>query len=1159
MSPARVLGADQGDGPAEAGERVVLELLREPLDDRFTLAPNLQILHPGGRVDDVDILVVGPYGVVAIEVKNLAGDVMISEREMYVSGDRRRNPYVLTNEKARRIKTRLSKDPRARDVWVSVLVVFAKEPRSLTIPEDQRPYFRMAREAADALLDRDLWKGRELSEEGREAILRELEVVGRPRPAKLRLGPYQLERLLTETDTVRRYSAVHSVLGTEHEVTHLAYDPARFNEASVRPALVAAFNEAQTLIEAGPHRGIRAATDLFENDDGSLTMVLPPPTGPTLRDLLDHSGPPEPDLAESIVADLVSAVHHLHTGGVAHRRLCPSFIEVDPDGRAVISGFGFARVPGSQGRTRHLSLGVGQADLDFIAPEIFVTGTADAAADIFGIGKVASALGVERLNGHELAGLVADDPNDRTPSLEILLGADDPERTGPPALHATGIHLEELLSQRPTRSVHRGTNVVTGETVIVRLYSGADALASATRSHEALMACTDLGIERARTLIQTESGLALITRHVPGPSLARALDTGEHLEDPVRLVVGIADTLDALHRSGWAHGDVTPSNIVLGSDGPVLIDFDLATSCTELPPGGTLAYRPAPGWLRARTASDLDLYGLGMVAHEILAGWRPESDADGLKIADEEPWVEAIGAALGLEGYPECETPRDFVELLHIGGLGQAPQGAHSDWVASADALYERIEELILAGRLEEATQLCPPDWARMRERIVRARGYRTALTDPGGRDLVELQDFRIEPGGVTFRFADGRSGSDPARIELFHVASAGFAAELEIRTFDDGAVEARCSQVGDGPAGSEELLRVPPLKAMPEGPGRYEITPRPRTDESGEPSTVAALRETLRRYLPGPTEDGTIRVVDQGTPTSDAIIRMTTRGDDTSALLASIFTALHVIPAMASGTHAAASGQSPLLAPYPEPLSLPAEDPLTSDVPTTDRRIASLVDREGPMNMRRLLAVFRDATTGGTAGTHRAVLMKSLERLRSEGAIELQGAVADDETLVKTPEQAWVAPRERGDRTLSEVPLSELAATVELWATTEPELEGQELLAAFLVDAYSLEATPVSLRRMETAIRGAAAELSGQVSTDYPRLAAHLASTNGRTLAMDLAEIERIVSWLPPSAFRERAWWHNDPSTIQARTWLDAGWRVTSINIRTQRVRFSR
>jgi CBS domain-containing protein len=78
-----------------------------------------------------------------------------------------------------------------------------------------------------------------------------------------------------------------------------------------------------------------------------------------------------------------------------------------------------------------------------------------------------------------------------------------------------------------------------------------------------------------------------------------------------------------------------------------------------------------------------------------------------------------------------------------------------------------------------------------------------------------------------------------------------------------------------------------------------------------------------------------------------------------------------------------------------------------------------------------------------------------------------------------------------------------------------------------------------------------------------YARLAIWLTKQPGRPNEVQLKfdDIESIIgSELPPSARQHRAWWANDAvSHVQSKQWLDAGWRVTYINLSEQRVTFVR
>ncbi|MEV4104204.1 PASTA domain-containing protein [Nonomuraea sp. NPDC049649] len=70
----------------------------------------------------------------------------------------------------------------------------------------------------------------------------------------------------------------------------------------------------------------------------------------------------------------------------------------------------------------------------------------------------------------------------------------------------------------------------------------------------------------------------IVSEYVDGPSLAREVmlagpRRGGALE---RLAVGTATAIAAIHRAGIVHRDLKPQNVLLGPDGPRVIDFGLA-------------------------------------------------------------------------------------------------------------------------------------------------------------------------------------------------------------------------------------------------------------------------------------------------------------------------------------------------------------------------------------------------------------------------------------------------------------------------------------------------------------------------------------------------------------------------------------------------------
>ncbi|MEV6055261.1 protein kinase [Streptomyces sp. NPDC052107] len=126
------------------------------------------------------------------------------------------------------------------------------------------------------------------------------------------------------------------------------------------------------------------------------------------------------------------------------------------------------------------------------------------------------------------------------------------------------------------------------------------------------------------------------TAYVPGPSLADAVR--EHGPLPVdtvlRLIAGVAEALQAVHRAGIVHRDLKPSNVLLAADGPRVIDFGVAraadaTSLTQSGTAlGTVSYMAPEQVLGAEAAPAADVFALGQTAVFAATGRAAFGDGD---------------------------------------------------------------------------------------------------------------------------------------------------------------------------------------------------------------------------------------------------------------------------------------------------------------------------------------------------------------------------------------------------------------------------------------------------------------------------------------------------------------------------------------------------
>lgn len=104
----------------------------------------------------------------------------------------------------------------------------------------------------------------------------------------------------------------------------------------------------------------------------------------------------------------------------------------------------------------------------------------------------------------------------------------------------------------------------------------------------------------------------------------------------------------------------------------------------------------------------------------------------------------------------------------------------------------------------------------------------------------------------------------------------------------------------------------------------------------------------------------------------------------------------------------------------------------------------------------------------------------------------------------------------------------------------------------AFYASGVRPVASPVRMSRTP----GDASTASKAARGKYAALTSELVGRIG-SAEMGFSEMEALVGQLPASARNHRAWWANDRTHPQARAWLDAGWRVASVEFGPQRVRF--
>jgi len=309
--------------------------------------------------------------------------------------------------------------------------------------------------------------------------------------------------------------------------------------------------------------------------------------------------------------------------------------------------------------------------------------------------------------------------------------------------------LVELLGQGGMARIYRATDSQLGRDVAVKVLHrefGRDpdfvarfrqeAQAAAALSHPGIVGVYDFGTD--------DEGPYLVMELVDGEDLASVLRRNGPLppRQAARLVAEVGRALNAAHDRGIVHRDVKPGNIMLTATGRVKVtDFGIARAWADAGltlPGTTLGsvhyFSPEQALGEPATAAS-DVYSLGIVLYELLAGRRPwEGDSAAAvamaRISAPPPRVSDVRPSVppALEAIDRKALARDAAARFPSAG-------------AMADALEAFLEEGRVAAPV--AAGLAGP------VRAVGAAGIGAAATSA----------MRVPPPYDPAAYADGSAG----------------------------------------------------------------------------------------------------------------------------------------------------------------------------------------------------------------------------------------------------------------------------------------------------------------------------------------------------------------------------------------------------------------
>jgi serine/threonine protein kinase len=275
-----------------------------------------------------------------------------------------------------------------------------------------------------------------------------------------------------------------------------------------------------------------------------------------------------------------------------------------------------------------------------------------------------------------------------------------------------------------------------------------EALAAARLVHPNVVQVYDFGSD------ERSGRQFIVMEHVSGESCAEILRERGPVdpEEAVDILSQACRGLDYAHRNGVIHRDVKPGNLLRNREGVVkLADFGIAKAVDDSDITkvgsvvGTAAYL-SPEQARGEAAGPAsDLYALGVVAYQLLAGRLPYAGSSLTELARQQevgpperldivnsdvpgPLAEAVQRALSSQPAARYAGAQEMEIALRDGLRGVAPATVAGGWDAG-----------------EDATRALPPTDATTA--MPRTRGQKVGAPPRRRLEPIEEAPRRAQPG----------------------------------------------------------------------------------------------------------------------------------------------------------------------------------------------------------------------------------------------------------------------------------------------------------------------------------------------------------------------------------------------------------------------------
>lgn len=408
--------------PAQAQEAAALERVCDllPEDGVSRAWVNVTFTDTGGRLNEVDVLLITGGGMYVVELKGWHGEIHGDQMNWTHAGRTERNPRILANMKAKRLASVL-KDVANRARLNPRIVPFVGEAIVLHGQDSQVQLDEYGAEqvwALDGFRVRGLGAGRNFSELVAQPSFKDPIDIARandidrlmkaaglmPRAKQRMIGQYALDssESLDDGNGWQDFLVTHPQANTKRRVRLFPYPKGASKES--REEIDRRAAREFRLTDGIRHPGIIGPADMLSTEEGSALVFNFDPAEMSLADYLSKRGDTLTFAdREAIVQDLAELVRFAHGQRLTHRALSPSSVRIHTSGDGTrevrIRDWDLGKRPDEGTSTATLmsrgvtdvAASVSQDAFFYLAPETLrnTTSSSPQALDVYGVGALA--------------------------------------------------------------------------------------------------------------------------------------------------------------------------------------------------------------------------------------------------------------------------------------------------------------------------------------------------------------------------------------------------------------------------------------------------------------------------------------------------------------------------------------------------------------------------------------------------------------------------------------------------------------------------------------------------------------------------------------------------------------------------------------------------